>query len=101
MKITDYKKIKEVTFKYPELMKENASEQIKNLFNTINKLEEEIADTRAQANIKEKQLNLLQKEWNSIKDIIDIEYETYEKDYTVNSLNVGFKFSADINKNIH
>ena len=101
MKFTDFKKINKVTFKYPELMREDSEQQVIDLFNRIYSLKEEIADIRTEADSKEKELLELQKKWNLIKDLISVEYETYEKDYTVESLNVGFKFSADINKNIH
>lgn len=101
MKFTNFKKIKRVTFKYPELMDKDSEQKVIDLFNTINTLKDNISDIRSEANLKEKELVRLQEEWNTINKLIIVDYETYEKEVINNEVNIGFKFSADINKDIH
>lgn len=101
MKYTDYTKIKKITFKVPEMMSPSAEEETINLFNSIRELKDEISDLRMAADQKEKELKVLESKWNILNSLMDIEYETIEKEEVKGEINVGFNFGTDINKHIH
>lgn len=101
MKYTDYTKIKKVTFKVPEMMEANAEEEVIRLFNDIQALKDEISDLRMEATKKDKDFKVLEEKWNLLLPLLDIEYETKEKEEVKGEINVGFNFGTEINKHIH
>jgi len=98
---TDYTKIKRVNFKVPELMNEQAEEEVINLFNRIKALDDEISSLRMEATNKEKQLQALKEKWSMFSSLLDIEFDTKEKEEVHQDVNIGFNFHSDINKKIH
>lgn len=98
---TDYTKIKKVTFKVPEMMEANAEEEVIRLFNNIQALKDEISDLRMEATKKDKDLKVLEGKWNLLLPLLDIEYETKEKEEVHQDIYVGFNFGTDINKHLH
>ena len=101
MIFTDYTKIKRVNFKIPELMSDTAQEEVIALFNEIKTLKDKISDLRMEALSLEPKLKEKEKKWQAISSLIDIEYETFEKDVINNPIYVGFNFGTEINKHIH
>lgn len=101
MKYTDYTKIKKITFKVPEMMSPSAEEEAINLFNSIRELKDEISDLRMAADQKEKELKVLESKWNILNPLLDIEYETKEKEEIHQDIYVGFNFGTEINKHLH
>ena len=98
---TDYNKIKRVTFKVPDMMTDKAEEKVIEKFNAINALKDKIADLRMEASKLEQEQRKLEKEWNDIYPLLDIEFETYEKEEIHENVYVGFNFGTDINKHLH
>lgn len=101
MLVTDYNNIKKVTSKVPELTKENIEESTIKLFNNIKALREKIYTLRDEISKYEKSLKDLISTWELISPILDIEYETVEKEEIHNQVNIGFNFGSEINKDIH
>ena len=98
---TDYTRIKKVTFKVPEMMEANAEEEVIKLFNNIKSLKDKISDLRMEATLKDKDLKVLEEKWNLLLPLLDIEYETEEKEEIHENIYVGFNFGTEINKHIH
>ena len=98
---TDYEHIKKVTFKVPDMMTENAEKEVINLFNSINELKKEISDLRMEATCLDKDLKVLEEKWNLLLPLLDIEYETKEKEEVKGEINIGFNFGTEVNKHIH
>lgn len=98
---TDYTKIKKVTFKVPELMSENAEAEAIKLFNDIRELKDKISDLRMEASNLEKNLKVLEAKWNILSSLLDIEFETGEKEDIQQTVNIGFNFGTEVNKHIH
>lgn len=97
----DYTKIKDIKFKFPELMGENSKSEILMLFERIANLKNTISDLRMEATEREKTLKELEKEWNTILPLLDIEFETKEKEEVHGEINIGFNFGTEVNKHIH
>ena len=101
MKYTDYTKIKKVTFKVPDMMTENAEQEVIKLFNNIKALKDKISELRMEASKLENDLRVLEVKWNALSLLMDIEYETKEKEEVHQDIYVGFNFGTDINKHLH
>lgn len=97
----DYTKIKDIKFKFPEIMGENSKSEILMLFERIANLKNTISDLRMEATEREKTLKELEKEWNTILPLLDIEFETKEKEEVHGEINIGFNFGTEVNKYIH
>lgn len=98
---TDYENIKKVTFKVPDMMTDKAEEEVINLFNSIKALKDEISELRMTATKKDKELKVLQDKWNLLLPLLDIEFETKEKEEIHQDIYVGFNFGTDVNKHLH
>ena len=82
-------------------MNEQAEEEVINLFNRIKALDDEISSLRMEATNKEKQLQALKEKWSMFSSLLDIEFDTKEKEEVHQDVNIGFNFHSDINKKIH
>ena len=98
---TDYTEIKKVTFKVPDMMTENAEQEVIKLFNDIKALKNKISELRMEASKLENDLRVLEVKWNALSMLMDIEYETKEKEEVHQDIYVGFNFGTDINKHLH
>lgn len=98
---TDYTQIERVTFKIPDMMTENADQEVIQLFNNIRDLKDKISNLKMEATKKDKELKVLQEKWNLLLPLLDIEYATKEKEDIQQTINVGFNFGTDINKHLH
>lgn len=101
MKVTNYNKIKKIHIDFPGLMKKGAEESILALYNKIRELKDQAADLRIEATNLDKQVEVLESQWNKIAPLITIEYEEEEvKDITTDS-GISFNFDSEINKKVH
>lgn len=75
MIVEDRSKVKAVHFKYPEMMNENAQEEIKNDYNELLSLEEELYSAREVVRELEKK-----KKFEEKTLLCTLEFETSEKD---------------------
>ena len=71
MIVEDRSKVKAVHFKYPEMMNENAQEEIKNDYNELLSLEEELYNAREvvrelEKKLAEKKKKFDEKEFNAV-----------------------------------
>lgn len=98
---TDYEHIKKVTFKVPDMMTENAEKEVITLFNNIREMRDKISDLRMEATKLDKDLKVLEEKWNLLLPLLDIEYETKEKEEVHQDIYVGFNFGTDVNKHLH
>ena len=101
MKYTNYKKLEKVIFRYPDLMEKNAEDKVKALFKDMEHTRELLADANSVADEYRKHLTDLEKQWQAISNMADFVYKTEDREDNTNEVNIGFNFSADINKNIH
>ena len=98
---TDYTEIKKVTFKVPDMMTENAEQEVIKLFNDIKALKDKISELRMEASKLEKDLGVLEAKWNILSPLLDVEYATKEKEDIQQTVNIGFNFGTEVNKHIH
>lgn len=84
----DRSKIKSINFKYPNIMSPNAEEEIRKKHLEIIRLKSEIAEQSMKLTTLQDQLAKLQKEFHTISELFDIEYETVIKEYTINNVSV-------------
>lgn len=82
---TDTSKIKKVVFKYPELMISNAEDIIKEEYNKLLELKEELYSARNKVIELEKQLLTTENKFREKTHNCTIEFETYEKEYKTES----------------
>nr|DAU04168.1 MAG TPA: hypothetical protein [Crassvirales sp.] len=80
MIVEDRTKVKAVHFKYPEMMNEGAQEEIKNDYNELLSLEEELYDAREVVRELEKKLTEKKKKFDEKTSLCTLEFETSEKD---------------------
>lgn len=80
MIVEDRSKVKAVHFKYPEMMNENAQEEIKNDYNELLSLEEELYNAREAVRELEKKLTEKKKKFDEKTLLCTLEFETSEKD---------------------
>lgn len=80
MIVEDRSKVKAVHFKYPEMMNENAQEEIKNDYNELLSLEEELYNAREVVRELEKKLTEKKKKFDEKTLLCTLEFETSEKD---------------------
>ena len=79
VKVVDRTKIKSVTFKHPELMGKDAEKMVKSEYIELLDVKEKLYDAREEVRRLEKKYDTLEKNWNSKKDMFDIEFESTEK----------------------
>lgn len=78
--IVDRTKIKSVTFKHPELMGNDAEKMVKLEYRELLDVKEKLYAAREEVRRLEKKYDTLEKNWNSKKDMFDIEFESTEKE---------------------
>lgn len=84
--ISDKNIIKSIKFKYPSLMNSNSEDLVKELYNDILKTRSELNTARETVRELESKLEISQKAFNDLENILDIEFETKEiKDNTTKS----------------
>lgn len=91
MIVEDRTKVKVVHFKYPEMMNENAQEEIKNDYNELLSLEEELYNAREVVRELEKKLTEKKKKFDEKTLLCTLEFETSEKDIVNYESHVLFK----------
>ena len=80
VKVVDYAKIKRVTFKHPELMGKDAEKMVKLEYIELLNVKEKLYAAREEVRKLEKIYGTLEKNWNSKKEMFDIEFESTEKE---------------------
>lgn len=88
VKVVDYAKIKRVTFKHPELMGKDAEKMVKSEYIELLDVKEKLYDAREEVRRLEKKYDTLEKNWNSKKDMFDIEFESTEKEVKTEKANL-------------
>lgn len=78
--VVDYAKIKRVTFKHPELMGKDAEKMVKLEYRELLDVKEKLYAAREEVRRLEKKYDTLEKNWNSKKEMFDIEFESTEKE---------------------
>ena len=91
MIVEDRTKVKEVHFKYPEMMNEGAQEEIKNDYNELLSLEEELYNAREVVRELEKKLTEKKKKFDEKTLLCTLEFETSEKEVVNYESYVVFK----------
>lgn len=91
MIVEDKTKVKAVHFKYPEMMNENAQEEIKNDYNELLSLEEELYNAREVVRELEKKLTEKKKKFEEKTLLCTLEFETNEKEAVNYESHVLFK----------
>ena len=103
------RKISKIKFHYPELMSPKAEELILALYDLISAYENKIAGYHDEILKCQDRLKQLESEWSKVLEVADIYFEDEENDWstatfdpaTVRDRIIGFKFSSDVNKEIH
>ena len=80
VKVVDQTKIKHVTFKHPELMGKDAEKMVKLEYRELLDVKEKLYAAREEVRRLEKLYGTLEKDWNSKKEMFDIEFESTEKE---------------------
>ena len=88
VKVVDYAKIKRVTFKHPELMGKDAEKMVKLEYRELLDVKEKLYAAREEVRRLEKKYDTLEKNWNSKKEMFDIEFESTEKEMKTEKSNM-------------
>ena len=88
VKVVDQTKIKHVTFKHPELMGKDAEKMVKLEYRELLDVKEKLYATREEVRRLEKKYDTLEKNWNSKKEMFDIEFESTEKEVKTEKANM-------------
>lgn len=91
LKVTDYSKIKNIEFKYPSLVSEDAEDIIKNRYREILETKEALYSAREVVRELEKSLAKEEEEFRAMTHNCTIEFETYEKEYSTSTSNLFIK----------
>ena len=91
MIVEDRSKVKAIHFKYPEMMNENAQEEIKNDYNELLSLEEKLYSAREFVREYEKKLAEKKKKFEEKTLLCTLEFETREKEVVNYKSQVLFK----------
>lgn len=91
IKITDNTRIKKITFKYPNLMSPYAENIIKEDYQYILDIKEELSEKRANVRHLEEEVKRLEQEFREKTSTCDIEFETYTKEYSTNDISLLIK----------
>lgn len=86
--IVDRTKIKSVTFKHPELMGKDAEKMVKLEYRELLDVKEKLYAAREEVRRLEKKYDTLEKNWNSKKEMFDIEFESTEKEVKTEKANL-------------
>lgn len=88
VKVVDQTKIKSVTFKHPELMGKDAEKMVKLEYRELLDVKEKLYAAREEVRRLEKKYDTLEKNWNSKKEMFDIEFESTEKEVKTEKSNM-------------
>ena len=91
MEIIDYKTIKRITSKYPNLTSEKAEEIMLSKHNLIVSLQDEIYRLRALLREAEDKIEVEKKEFNEMSKMFNIEYATINKKAIQNKSSIMIK----------
>ena len=80
VKVEDKARIKNIKFKFPELMDTDALNLIKDEYYTLQETESELHSARETVRSLEKKLAEMEKKWDAKKDLFEIEFESHEKE---------------------
>lgn len=80
--------IKSVVCKHPDLVNDQACDKVKKAYYEMVSLQNELYDYRDIVRTLEKRLSVAEKEFNSMSQIFDIEFETSEKIVTTHKSNL-------------
>jgi hypothetical protein len=86
--IVDRTKIKSVTFKHPELMGKDAEKMVKLEYRELLDVKEKLYAAREEVRRLEKKYDTLEQNWNSKKEMFDIEFECAEKEVKTEKSNM-------------
>lgn len=78
---TDFKNIKNIKFKYPDLMCSNAEQLIRDEYNDILDTKEKLYTARELVRTLEKELEKKEIEFRNKQEWFDIDFETKTKEY--------------------
>lgn len=88
VKVEDRTKIKSVTFKHPELMGKDAEKMVRLEYKELLDIKEKLYAAREEVRRLEKLYGTLEADWNSKKDMFDIEFESTEKEVKTEKSNM-------------
>lgn len=88
VKVVDRTRIKDITFKNPELMNIDAFRLVKNEYYALIKAQNELYEARAKVRELEKKFKAMEDAWNAKKDMFDIEFESTEKEVKTEKSNM-------------
>ena len=80
--IKDEKRTKSINFKFPHLMNSESEQEVRTEYEALLEKKEELYQARDVVRTLEKELSLLEKQWQGKRDLFDIEFETIEKEVT-------------------
>ena len=101
MKYTNYRGIDKIEFKYPALMAKDAETKVRKLFEQIQLTKDLLGDAVIVAEELRTRLDELEKEWETMSNLIKVSYKEEEKEEVKGDIHLGFNFGTDINKHIH
>lgn len=88
VKVEDRTKIKNITFKHPELMGKDAEKMVKLEYRELLDVKEKLYAAREEVRRLEKKYDTLEKSWNAKKEMFDIEFESTEKEVKTEKSNL-------------
>lgn len=88
VKVEDRTKIKNVTFKHPELMGKDAEKMVKLEYRELLDVKEKLYAAREEVRRLEKKYDTLEKSWNAKKEMFDVEFESTEKEVKTEKSNM-------------
>lgn len=88
VKVEDRTKIKNVTFKHPELMGKDAEKMVRLEYRELLDVKEKLYAAREEVRRLEKKYDTLEKSWNAKKEMFDIEFESTEKEVKTEKSNM-------------
>lgn len=88
VKVEDRTKIKNVTFKHPELMGKDAEKMVKLEYRELLDVKEKLYAAREEVRRLEKKYDTLEKSWNAKKEMFDIEFESTGKEVKTEKSNM-------------
>lgn len=80
VKVVDRKVIKNISFKFPELMNENSEELVKAEYNDLVATQDALYQARDEVRRLEKELDSKMKVWDAKKDFFEVEFDSSEKE---------------------
>lgn len=91
VRVEDKTKIKNIRFKYPDIVGEDAGDNIKREYEELLNAKVNLSKARAEVRELEKIYDKLEKEWMGKQHLFDIEFESFEKEVKTGKSNLLFK----------